>query len=321
MKYGLAVDSLQAHRKQKVIVTPEDWIRKTRELGFDGILLSYHNLPPDKDEAAVKAFKALCDELGVAVEARIGREQIDKAIAEGRGETVFKTAKLVGTKVMASMLENCFVRTQGKWTEAQTEEHIKEVIASLKRIDRHAREFDLPVGFENHIDYRTDEIERIMNEVDSPYIGLVYDTANQFFLIEDPVELCRRLAPKVFAVHFKDGYVVDDPEGVKIVWCVPGEGIVDLKEAVSILDRAGRKPNLYLELIAAQTLVIAVNNDEYWKLNGIRRDENLPAMRMFREDVKKRHPLPPADPQELLKYETESLKKSLAWMKRTLANR
>ncbi|MCX7017040.1 MAG: sugar phosphate isomerase/epimerase [Candidatus Sumerlaeota bacterium] len=315
MKFGLAGDSLGAHRKKGMLPTAADWLRKTKELGYQGIMISVQTLPLD-DKAALKDLKALADELGLYVELRLGRPLIEKAVDEGKADRIFGAAKLFGGKVLASMLENCFLREQQKWDAPRIDENIKGLGKSLRRIAKVARDYDLPVGFENHIDYRTDEIERILHEVDSPFIGILYDTANQLFLAEDPVDSCRRLASRIVAVHFKDGYVIDDPVGVQIVWCVPGEGIVDLDKITDILVGTGREMNLNLELIAPQVLPITIKTEEFWTILGRPRDDNSPGMKLFKAGVAVPHTLPPTDPDEQVRFEAQELKRSVAPMRR-----
>src|SRR4030067_321466 len=63
-----------------------------------------------------------------------------------------------------------------------------------------------PDGVERDIDFTADEILQLLDNVNSPYLGLNFDTGNFLRLLDDPVAGMAKLAPYVYATHVKDLY-------------------------------------------------------------------------------------------------------------------
>ena len=82
---------------------------------------------------------------------------------------------------------------------------------------------------------------QLLESVDSPYLGLNFDTGNFLRLLDDPIEGARKLAPHVLATHVKD---LKPQKGVSPAeWyffsSTPvGEGLVDNMELARILKAA-----------------------------------------------------------------------------------
>jgi len=91
-----------------------------------------------------------------------------------------------------------------------------------------------PVGqkvrlvIENHGDLRIAEIERILDEVNSPWLGVQFDLLEQVAIFEDPGQAAERLLPHAFTVHWNDAYSKLSNSGFCVEPCPPGRGIIDL---------------------------------------------------------------------------------------------
>ena len=44
----------------------------------------------------------------------------------------------------------------------------------------------------------------MVEKMDSPYVGVCFDSANSLLLLEDPVDACRTLLPFIRTTHIKD---------------------------------------------------------------------------------------------------------------------
>lgn len=106
------------------------------------------------------------------------------------------------------------------------------------------------LAVENHIDYNSDEILQLINEVGSDSFGVNLDTANFIRVLDDPVEATRKLAKHVYATHVKDLRPV---RGVPVTeWyyfssVAAGTGLVQIREIAEILSGAGYKGFLAFE--------------------------------------------------------------------------
>jgi sugar phosphate isomerase/epimerase len=99
------------------------------------------------------------------------------------------------------------------------------------------------IGLEPHQQYsKTPEgLDRIYGLVDSPAIGINYDTGNSYLAGgSDPYEWLERVKDRLVHVHAKDiDYEQSEAERGKVtgtpVGCACGEGVVDWERVVDIL--------------------------------------------------------------------------------------
>lgn len=117
---------------------------------------------------------------------------------------------------------------------------------SLEMIARTAARYGVYVGIEPHGVYttRVNDLIRIVELVDSPWIKINFDTGNAFLAGSDPIADLQKVADRVVHVHAKDinlehaqrerGKVTGTPVG-----CACGDGLVDWRQVVRVLSAAG----------------------------------------------------------------------------------
>jgi len=117
---------------------------------------------------------------------------------------------------------------------------------SLEMISRSAARYGVSIGIEPHGVYttRVDDLIRIVSLVDSPWIKVNFDTGNSFLAGSDPIADLKKVADRVVHVHAKDinfehaererGKVTGTPVG-----CACGDGLVDWRQVVQVLNAAG----------------------------------------------------------------------------------
>lgn len=107
-------------------------------------------------------------------------------------------------------------------------------------------------ALENHCDFKGTEIAWIMEEVNSPNVGVAYDIGNAIAVLCDPNDDIDVLAPWTFTTHVKDSKMIDSPFGPSYfpmipVGCVVGEGYVDIDRAIkTIAEKAPYPEGLHL---------------------------------------------------------------------------
>lgn len=106
------------------------------------------------------------------------------------------------------------------------------------------------MAIENHLDLLSDELVELVERVNSPWLGVCLDTANNVRLGEDPLAVVQRLAPWVRATHVKDVAPLAGAEGAFASWpSVPlGQGVVDVAAALRLLGQAGYRGLLAVEI-------------------------------------------------------------------------
>jgi len=110
------------------------------------------------------------------------------------------------------------------------------------------------IGLEPHQQYskHPDGLDRIYNLVQSPSVGINFDTGNSYRCGHDPYEWLKRVRDRLVHVHAKDisiqqssserGKVTGTPVG-----CACGEGVIDWKKVIDILQEAPRDLVLSVE--------------------------------------------------------------------------
>lgn len=103
------------------------------------------------------------------------------------------------------------------------------------------------IGIEPHQQYSKtpDGLDRIVGLVDSPAIGINYDTGNAYLGGEDPIGWLERVADRLVHLHAKDISVEQsDAERGKVtgtpVGCACGDGVIDWQRVIDICRAAPR---------------------------------------------------------------------------------
>ena len=103
------------------------------------------------------------------------------------------------------------------------------------------------IGLEPHQQYSKspDGLDKIYGLVDSPAIGINFDTGNSYLCGQDPIEWLKHVKDRLVHLHAKDisiqhsedkrGKVTGTPGG-----CACGEGVIDWKQIIEICKSAPR---------------------------------------------------------------------------------
>jgi sugar phosphate isomerase/epimerase len=257
MKVG--IDSYCYHRffgevypqqvKSPKRMTLEDFIRRSSELGVDGVSLESCFI--DRfDQSYLSEVKGLLDE-----------RQLDRVFAwghpdgleGGKNEKMFDDmmksigyAEAIGAKVMRVVGSSLMFRFESH--EAQIERLSRMFSTAAKEVEKRG----IMMAVENHIDFNSDEILQILKNVGSPNIGINFDTGNFVRVLDDPVLAMKKLVKHVFATHIKDLRI---QKGVPVnEWyffsCTPvGDGgIVDNQKIGQLLQDNGFEGFMAVEI-------------------------------------------------------------------------
>lgn len=116
-------------------------------------------------------------------------------------------------------------------------EHKAGLIRQLTPLIPVARQHGVILAIENHIDLLADELLDLLITLNSEWIGVCLDTANNLRLFEHPVEVTKKLAPWTRATHVKDVVTQrGDPRSFAFWPSVPvGDGLVEIPPILEIL--------------------------------------------------------------------------------------
>jgi sugar phosphate isomerase/epimerase len=229
-------------------MTIEDVLARIVELGADGISLESCFLP-QRDQAYLSELGGRLDELGLE---RVYAWGHPTGLLGGKSPEAYEDmlqsisqAKAIQAEVMRVVGNN------GRYRFDEHEKQIDRLSALFTDAVKEAERQGVRLAIENHQDFTFAEIATLLENVDSPFLGLTFDSGNCLRILDDPIKGLQLLAGKVYATHIKD---IRLQEGMPAdMWqffaCVPaGEGVVDLPGIVEILSRAGYQGMVTIEL-------------------------------------------------------------------------
>jgi len=229
-------------------MTIYDFLARAKELDVDGVSLESCFLP-STDLGWLKELKGKLDDYGFervyawghpdGLERGKNFEEYEVMIAS------FDRAKAIGADVMRVVGSSLMFRHEphGPQLEALTK--------MFKKAVKVAEDYQIKMAVENHIDFTADEILQLIENVDSDYFGINFDTGNFLRLLDDPIAGMEKLAPYTFATHVKD--LMPDKTAKPTDWHffagVPvGQGLIDNEKLAQLLHNAGYEGFLAVEI-------------------------------------------------------------------------
>jgi len=119
------------------------------------------------------------------------------------------------------------------WTHF--EEDRAMLMRHLEKAATMAEEFGVPLALENHSDYAAWQIAELLRDLQSPHVGVCFDSGNPPSSFEHPVDAARSVAPFVYQTHLRDFKIVHADYGIRYEGVPLGQGVVDVEEVVRIL--------------------------------------------------------------------------------------
>lgn len=244
--FGEVYDDQKAPAKT---MTMQDFLKRAKELDVDGVSLESCFFPPNVDKAWFKDLKAQLDEYN-----------FDRVYAWGhpdgleRGQNWTAYDEMIASVPNAKEIGADVMRVVGSSLVFRHEPHgpqVKALAEMFKKAVVVAKDYDVKMAVENHIDFTSEEILQMLEMVDSEYFGLNFDTGNFLRLLDDPVKGMESLAPYVLATHVKD--LMPDKNARPTDWHffagVPvGMGLIDNQTLAELLQKANFKGFLAVEI-------------------------------------------------------------------------
>ena len=162
--------------------------------------------------------------------------------------TLFEIAHKLGIPIVT-------MRAQGK---SDDKEATKEEFKYLKRMSDEAARRGVTLAIKPHVGasvYNTATIIQMLEEIDSPGLGVNLDTLHVFRAREDAAATVRKLGKKVVHVHLREYPDVPDQENYEALpeEEIPGRGGVDFPKILRSLKTVGYNGAVDLDVIGAFT--------------------------------------------------------------------
>jgi len=234
-----------------------DFVSRAAELEVDGVSLESCFLD-SLEPGYLGEIKAVLDEKGMERVLAWGHPD---GLEAGRSQQAWQEmnslipkAQLMGADVMRIVASSLMFRHEPHGPQ------IEAIVRMLRQSVKIAEDSGVLLAIENHIDYTSEEILQILQEVESDALKVNFDTGNTLRMMEDPVAAARRLGPYTVATHTKDLDACRHvrPEEWYFFSSVPvGTGLIDMPGVVKALKDSG-----YTGMLAVESDHHKDNQDE-----------------------------------------------------------
>lgn len=241
MKIGLETESYHLH----FITGRMDvfgFIRKTAELGLDGVMLNIIPWPGREHICVLESFEP---EYLARVKAEIQKynlfAEVDTNSTDPEHLTkIVKVAHEIGADV---------IRTYISCNKFEPE-MLERAANDLKKLVPILKKYRIKIALENHEFETSDEIIKIIKEVDSVWVKVTCDIGNGMMTWEDPIDTVKKLAPYAHTTHFKDHIIVQDGDEYRVCGVPIGEGNINVDECFRILVEESSLTRINIEMCA-----------------------------------------------------------------------
>ena len=114
-------------------------------------------------------------------------------------------------------------------------QELQQAIVDLQAVAPVCAEHGVRIAFENHEYETAADIIKVLDAVDSEWVGALVDTGNGMMVWESPVETVSALAPYAVSSHFKDHAVVRIDGEPRVIGTTLGRGRGECAECWRIL--------------------------------------------------------------------------------------
>jgi sugar phosphate isomerase/epimerase len=226
----------------------EQFVLRAAELGVDGVSLESCFIP-SFEPSYLADLKQLLD-----------AQHLDRVFAWGHpdglegGQNAKAFDHMMRSMEYALAIGADTMRVTGSSFSFRYAEHgpqLERLARQFKIAAREAERLGLRIADENHIDFDSDEMLRLIEEVGSPNFGINFDTGNFMRVQDDPIDGMKKLAKHTFATHVKD-LKPQKGQNVKhwhfLATTPVGDGLVDNLALARILKAADYKGFLAVEI-------------------------------------------------------------------------
>ena len=254
---GLSADSFQSVR----FATPQRILSVDRlmELAVSVGAAGVHGGMTQIDFEWAKRVRRLKEELDMYVEIQTFLPREDPSVFEH----AVKVAKEAGA---SSLRVVCLLGRRyemfdslAAWKDAVAGFH-RQIETAVLIVEKHR----MPLGLENHKDWRVDQQVALLKQYSSEYLGVTLDTGNNLSILDDPEETVEKLAPYTFNTHFKDMAAEETETGFNLSEVPLGEGMFDLTRMVRAIRNARPGVRFSLEMITRDPLHVPCLTGKYW---------------------------------------------------------
>ena len=276
-KMGIATTSYMGVWRPK---DTYEFLERCHSLGAAGIQAAINRDIPK--------IRAQAEQWGMYIEAMVPIPHGDDT---ARFEQSLKDAQQVGAVALRSACLGTrryeTFHSLDAWRQHVAESE-KSVSAAVPLLEK----YKIPLGLENHKDWTDDELVAVLRRHSSEYLGACVDFGNNIALLDRPMDVIEKLAPYAVCTHLKNMGVEPYDDGFLLSEVLLGDGYLDLKRAISLVQQHRPKAHFSLEMITRNPLKVPCLTDEYWVTFPDRNGLYLARTLKFVQTHKSAKPLP-----------------------------
>jgi len=214
------------------------------ELAFLGNMAQHIEL--NTDQLYIDEVKSIAKKHGLelfAIEAGVGAERDEdkiKAMVK-----VFEVVNKLGIPVVAI----------GSGGKSGDKEATKQVFKYIQKLGEQAESWDITLAVKPHVGasvYNTETALQLLDEIDSPAVGINFDPSHLYRAGDDPQEAALKIGDRIVHSHFRDCPHREQHPGLPEQQ-IPGRGKIDIPATLRSLKDVGYDGALDLEVIGAFT--------------------------------------------------------------------
>jgi sugar phosphate isomerase/epimerase len=234
-----------------------DLLNKADALGVPRVQVA-DNLPLDRlSPVELDRFECRANELGVSIE--VG--------TRGIGSDHLRTYL-----ALASRLRSPIVRVVIDTSDYHPP--MGEVVTTIRSVIHEYERAGVCLAIENHDRFKARALVHLLEQIDSPSVGICLDTVNSLGALEGPEAVVTELGPWIVNLHLKD-FVIRRPThlmGFIVEGCPAGQGRLDVPWLLEELKGHGRDPNAILEQWTppAEDLQATIATEERWAAASVK---------------------------------------------------
>ena len=139
---------------------------------------------------------------------------------------------------------------------------MKEEFEYLRKMSAAAANRGVTLAIKTHIGtpiYNTATLLQMLDEIDSPGLGVTLDTLNLYKVKDDPAETVRKIGKKIVHVHLREYPDVPDRQHytARIEEKIPGRGALDFPEILQSLKEIDYDGAIDFDIIGAFSLPLS----------------------------------------------------------------
>ena len=289
----------------------DHFLRKAAEMNLDGLHLADARHLDSLEYGYVSEVRRKAEALGLYLELGTAGTNPDHL------ENMVRAAHVLGSTVVCT-----FVGKPRPTSAQEMEQIISAAAAEIRQVLPVCERYGIGLALENNQDLTTEELLMLLEQIDSRWVGICFDTGNPLGVLEDPLESARAVAPLVKTVHLKDYQLAARSDGFSLLECALGEGVVDLRGILDLVRSEAPQANLNIET-SAGTYPMPVLDEAY-----LERFPETPVvalgrtLRLVRDRGVRREPqlgmAEGASEEELLAAEEDLVVRSVRWAEAAL---